>query len=480
MAPNRKRPSRGTDNNRVVPDAGTNHRDLSASRVTTGTTQPPPCSLTEPRDPVDPFDADQLYQAASKYDYEKDPGQFVRYFEQIHLSAARQPRDPFLALEPARHPHLGSPLGLPFPYMTAIAHGVSAMAASAMKASVAFIEGVLEGWQEKLDPEVAGRLARKVGTAAAISATFPFVLAAGAAVGVVEDAYESVKGLVELIANLKTVARQVAAVMREMLQDPEVARKAGKEFGGRLAGDATALAGHGLIRFTFELGRKIGPVVFWTVLSIAFGIGAVGLTLKGAKELGRVIRLSPKASKALERLETLLKRAKGAKTRTHGKPDAKDPAAAFREAYQAKRFERPDVDDIFFPDEAKKLFGVKDDKWPDVLAKKEDGTFALGEGKGTNIEHAIEQFDSGIRFIQAEGGRVTELEVTVQKLTKRKNPDTGGWDLSPGDGRWRIDAQGYLEYFDNQKFGPTNPYGTWGRKLVGGVPVKIISLEPPG
>jgi hypothetical protein len=470
MAPNRKRGSVGCDSNQPRVDPGTKNRNESASLGSVCAVRASDPSAGAIRDPIDFRDPEAIYTAARAHDSTAPPDPFVRDFERLEVLGRRQPRDPLSGLELPRHPHLGSPM-VPFPYLTAIAHGVEGLAAQAMKASEAFLEGVLEGVKDNVTPRVYATLQRKLLYSAPIQAAFPYVFAAGAAVGVLEDAYEAIKGLVELLANLEEMAKQMAALAKEVLQNPEAARSLGREVGKQFAADVTKLSERNLIRFLFELGRLVGPFLFYTLLSLAFGIGVAGLTLRGAKELVKVLRRYPKAAKILDRLEGLIRKPKGAKTRIHGKPDAKDPAAYAREQFQAQRFVRPDVDDVFFPNESKKLFGVPEtEKWPDVLARKSDGSYALGEGKGTELRKAIKQFESAGKWVAKDGGRITEQEVTVQRLVRAGD----NRDLSPGHG-YRVDANGFLEEFDTR----AGLDGSWVPARPNGVPIKVNVIDPP-
>jgi hypothetical protein len=150
-----------------------------------------------------------------------------------------------------------------------------------------------------------------------------------------------------------------------------------------------------------------------------------------------------------------------------GVPDAKDASALARERIQANRFAtRSDVDQVFVGDKAREQFKSPSGKFADVVARKADGSFALGEGKGTDMAKLVEQFN----VTGPKVGRISEQEVVIEKLTPQTvyGPDGSVKETfnSPGP-NGRIDAQGYLEVFDTKS-------EKWVRATPNGVPIKVI------
>jgi hypothetical protein len=159
----------------------------------------------------------------------------------------------------------------------------------------------------------------------------------------------------------------------------------------------------------------------------------------------------------------------GLHPRVKGKPDASVPADKAREIHQANRFaEREDVVEVHLGESAKKTFqSPRAEPFPDVVAKKADGTFAVAEGKGTRMDKAITQFEAAGKRLP---GRISEQEVVVPKLVDQ--PVDGGVLKSPGAG-YGVDQQGFLldatGHVDLKKGLPP-------RVLANGVPIKVIVL----
>ena len=135
-----------------------------------------------------------------------------------------------------------------------------------------------------------------------------------------------------------------------------------------------------------------------------------------------------------------------------GEPDVESGPDRDREMRVARLFaERADVVKVYIGDEARKLCGARTsgqrDPFPDVVAVTTDGDYGLGEGKGTDLGKAIEQFESAGKLIrQSEqlSGRVNEQIVVVPKLTSVRI-DRKIYQ-SPGPG-FRIDGEKRLMYF---------------------------------
>lgn len=124
-----------------------------------------------------------------------------------------------------------------------------------------------------------------------------------------------------------------------------------------------------------------------------------------------------------------------------GTPDTSVIAHAHREIHQANRFAvRQDVTTVYLGEVAKARYkSPKAEKFPDVVAERIDKTYMLGEGKGTDLNKAIAQFEkAGERLGK---GKITELEVTVPKLQTQFVD--GRQIRSPGPG-FSVDANGFL------------------------------------
>ena len=161
--------------------------------------------------------------------------------------------------------------------------------------------------------------------------------------------------------------------------------------------------------------------------------------------------------------------------KVQGTPNPTDPIAAqLREAHQANRYaQRADVAAVYLGERARQEFkvpgGSRGPKFADVVAKKLDGSYGLGEGKGTEMDKLIKQFeDTGPKV-----GRITEQEVVVEKLTPVLEHDSAGKVVatynSPGP-QGKLDAGGYLLYFNSK-------IDKWEQARPNGVPIKVIVLH---
>lgn len=438
----------GSDTNRVAIDPGTSSRARSQAPHSVGGSRGRPSLLAGLADELDVLNPDKLYELGLRLEKSLGPRQLLTYFEQVDGLARRLARDAASGV---------------ITYGTEAAQSVGKLAETAMKAAEAFLQGLQEGWKEVLSKEDYARLSDKLGKANLITAIFPGIFAAGAVVGILEDVVELIKSLYFLVTNLPEIAGLIKELIQEIFQNPEIAGVFGKEIGKQLASDVKGLSNHGLVRFIFELGRLVGPTLFWTVLSVYFGVGLGRLTLTGAKKLVDLLKKYPRVAKVLEKLQKVV-RGTG-KTRLHGKPDATEPLALAREIIQQERFaKRADIEDVFYPEAAKELFQVpKGKKWADLVAKKQDGSWALGEGKGTDLGKAVQQLEDTSKWIRDKGGKVSELEVTAPppKLAH----GIRGWG-----GTHRADTQGFLEHFDVTQNGGD---GAWVKVKVHGLPVKV-------
>jgi hypothetical protein len=154
------------------------------------------------------------------------------------------------------------------------------------------------------------------------------------------------------------------------------------------------------------------------------------------------------------------------KSKIRGEPEHTISAAdAARETHQAERYaNRMDVAEVHMGQEAKKAYkSPAGEKFPDVVAKKTDGTYALGEGKGTDMRKVVEQFEAAGARIRGQGGRISEQEVVVERLQTLSID--GKVVKSPGAG-YGVDDLGYL-------LNMTGP-PPWPRQLANGLLIKVI------
>lgn len=153
-----------------------------------------------------------------------------------------------------------------------------------------------------------------------------------------------------------------------------------------------------------------------------------------------------------------------------GNPDTTviKAADADREVYQAARFaDQSQTQQVFVGQDAKSQFKIPDgEQFPDVAATNADGTVSLGEGKGSDLKHMVEQLQHGGDLIQQNTGMtVSQQEVTVPRI--KILPDG---TASPGPG-FRVNEDNYLE-----EFNPNTE--AWELAEPNGVPVKVVVRNP--
>ena len=183
------------------------------------------------------------------------------------------------------------------PAVEAISHG--------FEGAGAFISGVIEGLAGSLNDEQRAELANRMLQSPLLNAVFPPVFLSGTAVGIVEDIVDAIKGIYHLITNLGEFVNGVVTVTRAILS-PEsavighaIGLEVGRSYGARIA----AMAGENLFRFTFDLGRMIGPTIVYIILAF---VGAPAVVASSI-----VQRLLPVLQPLLQRFPRLLRLVEG-------------------------------------------------------------------------------------------------------------------------------------------------------------------------
>ena len=142
-------------------------------------------------------------------------------------------------------------------------------AGNAFAGAGAFVEGVLVGLRGSMTEKDRERLARRLLQSYILNAVFPIVFVAGAAVGIVEDVIEAVRGIYGLITNLRQFVEDMVGLFRAFVgpDSRAIGRAMGEEVGREYGRQVAALAHGNIFEFTFGLGRMIGPTIVYTVLA---------------------------------------------------------------------------------------------------------------------------------------------------------------------------------------------------------------------
>jgi hypothetical protein len=156
-------------------------------------------------------------------------------------------------------------------------------------------------------------------------------------------------------------------------------------------------------------------------------------------------------------------------SKVEGSPDSLKAADADREVFAARLLaDREEVVNVYLGQAAKSRFNSpREEQFADVVAVTDDRTLLLGEGKGTDVGHAVDQFTKTGQneTVVNDGYRVGKEVVVVPRL--KQIPDVG---MSPGPG-YRVNADGLLEGYDAQT-------ETWDLAQAHGQPIQVI-VRPP-
>jgi hypothetical protein len=132
-----------------------------------------------------------------------------------------------------------------------------------------FVAGLLDGLGSAIGPAEREQLARQIWQSSILTAVFPPVFLAGAAVGIVEDVVEAVKGIYRMITDFSTFLAEMRDFLAALFgpDGRAIARALGEQIGRDYGGRIAALARGNVFEFTFGIGRMIGPTIVYTVLS---------------------------------------------------------------------------------------------------------------------------------------------------------------------------------------------------------------------
>lgn len=141
-------------------------------------------------------------------------------------------------------------------------------AGNAFAGAGAFVQGLLIGLGDSMSEADRERLAQRLLQSSILNAVFPFVFAAGAVVGIVEDVIDAVKGIYRLITDFSQFVEDMTSLVRTLIGPDATAvgramgEQTGRDYGTRIA----SLARGNIFEFSYGLGRMIGPTIVYTVL----------------------------------------------------------------------------------------------------------------------------------------------------------------------------------------------------------------------
>ncbi len=175
----------------------------------------------------------------------------------------------------------------------------------AFQSAGAFLAGIGEGIGT-LSEEKGKEFATRVLGSMVLSLGFTPAFLAGAAVGVLQDAKDMFKGIVDLVTNFRQLLRSVWDLVKTLFtsQGPKLARAIGFEMGKGFADKIMDLLQYNRIRFAYELGLWIGPTLVYIVLSF-LGVPELAFARIAERfpQLARFLRATATtATKAVEAL----------------------------------------------------------------------------------------------------------------------------------------------------------------------------------
>lgn len=178
-----------------------------------------------------------------------------------------------------------------------------------IRAARAFIKGLKVGLQDTLSAEDFRKFGSKLAESSVVTIVFPLVFGAGAITGIVEDVVDAVKGIVDLATNIREIAHGAYEFLKEILTDNAMAYELGKEVGKQMASSFKNLASRSTVRFTYELGKIVGPFIIYSLLAL-FGFPQVAM-VRASAWLAKFLAKFPKLAKIVRRVARLVPSRKG-------------------------------------------------------------------------------------------------------------------------------------------------------------------------
>lgn len=172
------------------------------------------------------------------------------------------------------------------------------------KSGAAFVNGLLSGLAQSPAAGQIDKITTRLLQSSILIAVFPPVFTTGVTVGIAQDVVKGIKSAVDLIVNFNEVVLATLELVHALFtpQGKEIAFAMGEEIGQQHGKEIAGMANANVFEFTYNLGRKIGPPIVYTVLAF---LGIPGLA--AAAVLPRVLRLLDQFPR-LSRLRRLLRR----------------------------------------------------------------------------------------------------------------------------------------------------------------------------
>ena len=168
----------------------------------------------------------------------------------------------------------------------------------------AFVSGVLDGVKSQLSNADYKLLAGKMAGSSMLALPLMPVAAAGTAVGVGNEIYDTLKGLYEMASAPLDMAKRMIELIMTLMMDEDGARQIAVAMGEQEGKEISKLAKEDLITFTYKLYEKVGPLVVSVALSFVTG-GSAGAARMGVA-FEKILSRSQKARAIVKKIEALL------------------------------------------------------------------------------------------------------------------------------------------------------------------------------
>lgn len=172
-----------------------------------------------------------------------------------------------------------------------------------------FLGGVVDGLGGPDSDALVRRLSDQLTASAVLNTVAPQVFAAGAVVGIGQDFWHTIRGLWNLITDFPAMLEQFRTLFNTLVSPaaPGFARLMGRHLGQEWRADLTRMAQYNVFRFTFELGRIVGPTIVYAVLTL-LGVTAAAAVSAAAVRMAQLLRRFPHLLRSLERIARHLPR----------------------------------------------------------------------------------------------------------------------------------------------------------------------------
>jgi hypothetical protein len=269
------------------------------------------------------------------------PIAIVHYLEFVDQSLGRRKvdepqRDPFEPLRVRRRGPYGTYGGVGAPVLLG---GIAAPFAWLMYFAEnvrAFLKGVYYGLKESVTEEAAEDFGKRLAGSVVLTLVFPPPFLAGLGVGLAE----MVKGFVESIINIKETIKAIVELLGTMFTPDgyAFAKAMGHAFGIEFGQKIVDMSQMGLIRFTYNLGKMVGPAILFAVLTLLGVPEAAGAAMSARilEILGPVAKRFPRLAKLVGKLTRKAERVEKAEAAIGG-AEGKVAHAAEKDAAKAKQ-----------------------------------------------------------------------------------------------------------------------------------------------